>query len=512
MPAVEEGDDEEGETMAQAFQREIVAHFDEIRYKETNETLQADLQAKVFSVAKHCEEKTRGIPSMPMEIMVEGNDLPFPGMITAEDFARLAREKPSEVFKEVKLRFLMTVAYAEQNRQLHKRARALDANMKTMRDWIPRVLEEEEPAQDERAERLIDEVADRAREVEELRQQLADQNQLIVDLSMRSRNAASAPRSEARSEARSEGGGPRSDKLPDPPVFHNDKSKDVDGFEQWYRAMKNKLQVNADRYHDDHARQSYVESRLGGNAKLALEPYLSDDNPDPINTSEKLLSHLWEQYRDATKAQQAHEDWRNLKLKPGGDFLAFKNDFVRLAGAVGQVRSSWKNEFNARLYPSFKRILAASFVDPGVGFDKFTLTAQQIAIVNKQAIEEQDNRPAAKRGNAGNRLGQKRPAPVAGGADRKAAGAGPAKTLTSDEVRILYQEGRCFVCREKGHTSRNCPLQQGNKDREARLKALQEKWAPTMTSAVPPSKDRSTAAKGQANKVRFEEPSSDSEN
>ncbi|KAK4095774.1 hypothetical protein N658DRAFT_394608, partial [Parathielavia hyrcaniae] len=106
-------------------------------------------------------------------------------------------------------------------------------------------------------------------------------------------------------------------------------------------------------------------------AKRELAPYLRDTYPAPINTSSKLLAHLWRQYYDPTTEQMALDEYDNLKLKPGDDFLAFKNDFVRLAGETGKPRSTWKHEFNRKLYDSFQRSMVPSFASPAVTFDQF---------------------------------------------------------------------------------------------------------------------------------------------
>ena len=56
--------------------------------------------------------------------------------------------------------------------------------------------------------------------------------------------------------------------------------------------MKNKLEVNADHFANDWARQVYVEGCLGGSVALDLDLYLCEDNPNAIASSEALLKYL----------------------------------------------------------------------------------------------------------------------------------------------------------------------------------------------------------------------------
>ena len=48
-----------------------------------------------------------------------------------------------------------------------------------------------------------------------------------------------------------EGSRPEAERLLDPPVFYNQKSKDTVKFETWFRQVKNKILVNASRFPTD---------------------------------------------------------------------------------------------------------------------------------------------------------------------------------------------------------------------------------------------------------------------
>lgn len=473
------------------FEREITKRLEEVRYHETDEDLQEDAKNKVAAFAEHFAKKTRfGEPGMPLDVWVEGNTLPNAGVVDADEFARLVDANPHEVFKEVKLRSLMAIAYADQARELHLIARSLDDNLKLVHDWILALRGTERqdgtPLTDHE-EQLIDTITSKDKEIDRLRHETAQLNQAIADLVVQTRTRDSGSEREGSVVTRGStpGGGKRSGKVPDPPVFYNEKDRDTDEFEQWHRDVYNKLRVNADHFNDDHARQTYIESRLGGRAKRELAPYLRDTHPEPITSSERLLAHLWEQYHDPIKAQRSIEAYDELKMDPSDDYLTFKNDFVRLAGECGKPRASWKHEFNRRLTDSLQRALAGAFIDDTVTFDQFSRLGMQHAMINKRISE----RKTANRQTNLPKVNQKNPpgkTTSGGGVANvgRSTVANSDKKPTQDEIRILYQEGRCFVCREKGHTSKDCPRnnQPDASSREARLKALLAKWAPASES------------------------------
>ncbi|KAK3896396.1 hypothetical protein C8A05DRAFT_20618 [Staphylotrichum tortipilum] len=300
--------------------------------------------------------------------------------------------------------------------------------------------------------------------------------------------------------------GMRSGKVPDPPIFYNEKERDTIRFEQWYRAVKNKLLVNADHFSNDQARQTYMETRLGGTAVLELAPYLEETHPEPVTTSARLLEHLWEQYHDPMRAQKAVEAYENLQMKPGDDFMAFKNDFVRLAGECAKSRTTWKHEFHRRLTHSLQRTLMSVYVDRAITFDQYVHIGLQHDALNKRASEHQaaarkdaaalarnNTRPA--RRNAGNPAGN----PAAPAADAMPGDTNPGrKKHTPADFDRLIAEGRCFRCKEKGHTSRDCP-RKATDGYDARIRAMRARWVE--------EDDSTTVEPAKATRVRFEDDS-----
>lgn len=165
----------------------------------------------------------------------------------------------------------------------------------------------------------------------------------------------------------------RSAKMADPPVFYNEKSKDTVVFASWLRQVKNKLRVNSDHFLSDDAKMAYIEGRLGGKASEDLEPYINETHCEPI--MEELLKHLFNEYNDHQAADKAIEAFNALDLKVGGDFSAFKNSFVRLAGERGLKRAEWKGEFKRRLPASLQVALAGAYLDKNVDFESYARLA-----------------------------------------------------------------------------------------------------------------------------------------
>ena len=266
--------------------------------------------------------------------------------------------------------------------------------------------------------------------------------------------------------------------------------------------MKNKLEVNADHFANDRARQVYVEGRLAGGAALDLDPYLREDNPDAIASSEALLKHLWNEYHNPNQLEEAITKFNALEMKPGDDFSVFKNTFVRLAGECRHPKDKWKAEFKRRLIPALQNQLIGSYLDPSVTFEAFARLGNEISMHYKQA-----NLKKTVASNAAANNGRRNPGKTSTTSTSKTpASKSAANTTTStDELRRLAAEGRCFVCKEKGHLSRDCVKKDGSRaDRINLLVSNYEKYTQ--------HKEAATKDEPVAGSARITEISSNTEN
>ena len=71
---------------------------------------------------------------------------------------------------------------------------------------------------------------------------------------------------------------------------------------------------------------------MGGKATNELEPYLREEHPNQLTTSQTLLDHLYTQYHNPKAAEKALKAFNNLNYIQNANFHVFKNNFVRLAG------------------------------------------------------------------------------------------------------------------------------------------------------------------------------------
>ncbi|KAK4207022.1 hypothetical protein QBC37DRAFT_299595, partial [Rhypophila decipiens] len=105
----------------------------------------------------------------------------------------------------------------------------------------------------------------------------------------------------------------KSVKQADPPIFYNQKDKDTVVFEYFRRMLLNKLDNNTDHFPTERMKCGYIESRLGGKAAEDLLPYLDDTHPDRLDTVDKLIKHLTEQYGNANALADAKDEFADLK-------------------------------------------------------------------------------------------------------------------------------------------------------------------------------------------------------
>lgn len=260
-------------------------------------------------------------------------------------------------------------------------------------------------------------------------------------------------------------------KVADPPIFHGEKDKDTVGFEAWIRQALNKLAVNGDLFANDRASQSWLEARLGGAAAENLLPYLRESSALQITTTEKLLEHLEQEYRNPNQKRQARDDYEALKMKAGQDYRQFKNDFVRLAGECGEPRANWKDQLKRRLTPKLQTSLASAYIEDAVHFEKFSRTAAEVA--NSLDLEYKDKKPAGTRSektfDTASRNRRQRNVTPAFGTEGNTA-----RRMSPSSLRRAYDQGRCFKYNEAGHMMKDCPKGRPAKERSAEESAARE--------------------------------------
>ena len=307
----------------------------------------------------------------------------------------------------------------------------------------------------------------------------------LADMVVGQRNTTPLSETSLTSSARAA----KSTKFDAPPLWHAKPSEDTVKFHVWYRQMQNKMEANADHFPDDRAKCMYVQSRLAGNAADALEPYLREDHPDGLTTYDSLMQHLWDEYNDPNRAEDARREFLKLTYKPGDNFHKFKNDFVRLAGEIRKPKSEWKYEFKEKLSASLQIGANYAYMNPAVEFNEYVRHCSEMArnLDNARQAKESRNKEKAgavpnnnggrsrrdNRNNGGSSRNKNQPGTTTG--DSSSGKLLPRPT-TEERIKLM-NEGRCFTCREKGHTSSDCPRKaEAEKEREARIQAIAKRY------------------------------------
>ncbi|KAM7182568.1 hypothetical protein V8F33_014211, partial [Rhypophila sp. PSN 637] len=258
----------------------------------------------------------------------------------------------------------------------------------------------------------------------------------------------------------------------DPPIFYNQKDKDTVVFEYFRRMLLNKLDNNTDHFPTERMKCGYIESRLGGKAAEDLLPYLDDTHPDRLDTVDKLIKHLTEQYGNANALADAKDEFADLKFGDLCKYQEFLNDFTRLAGKRILPQTEWKDEFMARLPAILANPLTKEKLDPKVSFSDLAKLGADMAhaMVRARRLKERERAAASGKtttGNAAGGTGTNRGS-ITGSGGRPATPANPPAPrtnvdlsklppLTDDLMKELIAAGKCFTCREAGHTSFKCP-------------------------------------------------------
>ncbi|KAH7626627.1 hypothetical protein B0T09DRAFT_292853 [Sordaria sp. MPI-SDFR-AT-0083] len=204
-------------------------------------------------------------------------------------------------------------------------------------------------------------------------------------------------------------------------------------------------------------------------------PYLRETHPDQIETYSGLMTHLWRQYHDPNQEENALQNFTKLKMKDTDNFDFFKNKFVRMAGECQRPKTEWKRELFQRLPAEYKKQMGAKHRDSSISFESYCMDCSGFGQVLKTIADE--NKAASKSGKNHNSGGGNRGSGSgSGSAPKHAGGGGGAARQISDrheETTRLFNEGRCFLCKERGHTKRDCPEKERfDRERRDRVAAI----------------------------------------
>ena len=143
-------------------------------------------------------------------------------------------------------------------------------------------------------------------------------------------------------------------KLPDPAVYTGSADEDI---EDWIAQMEGKLECNADHYPTDRAQISYVQTRLGGDARKNTAPRMKKDFFTRYASAYEIFKHLYELYSAPFRRQTAQAEFR--KLEQGkDDFPTFFAHFQRLTEELQYPDDMLIDELRNKLHPVLRKAMA----------------------------------------------------------------------------------------------------------------------------------------------------------
>lgn len=243
--------------------------------------------------------------------------------------------------------------------------------------------------------------------------------------------------------------GKKSTKMPDPPIFSDGKEIK---FKDWKAEMKRKLLLNEDHYPTPAHQLAYVSSRCEGKALRHINPRMQEEAVAAYRTAQDVFDHLQSVFHDPNHQQVARDEYLALKMEPKQDFGDFLAEFTYLAEEANQPEDLRKRD----LYRKLPNLLQNQvMIDAGQDSVSLEAFIQKCQIASRLISQQISNRAEARGTNKNGRSGgntNSRQTPNTSTNDRK-----PTSPLDDKEKAKLLKEGRCFVCREQGHVSRNCP-------------------------------------------------------
>lgn len=257
----------------------------------------------------------------------------------------------------------------------------------------------------------------------------------------------------------------RSPKLPDPPMFSDNKEPDID---EWISAMRNKFQANGDWYPLDENKLTYTRSRLTGDAMKHLKSRFRQNSPKPFTSAEEIFEALDVIYGDSNRRINAMKAFRRLKQTgPFRVFAAFWAEFQRLASDAeifdtGILLEDLRDKMSYELQK-------ALVLETGSNLYEFAKKAQHTDQILRDLSD--------KKINAGSGYASYAPAyrsnNVATPPDqpRQVTPAFAPRQATPAVVVPQVNTVQCFNCKGYGHISRDCRMP---RNRELNVRNIEE--------------------------------------
>ncbi|POS86060.1 hypothetical protein EPUL_003745 [Erysiphe pulchra] len=221
--------------------------FEECRYDITTESLNSAIQNGVIDLATKYGNDAKG-PAFPFRPFTENGKQLWPNSAKIMDlnsFKKELNQNPDVLFQEFKFRSLGLMVLMTEIYSLHEIAQCLDHNQTCFYNMLMSLKDKLSSNQKDPDYSLMTELVIREKQIVDLNQQLAETNQVVVDLMIRGRNL-SAPileNSGTPSTQYTEKGTKieRSARVDDPDQFFDEVGKDKLDFDGWRLGVKARL-------------------------------------------------------------------------------------------------------------------------------------------------------------------------------------------------------------------------------------------------------------------------------
>lgn len=238
----------------------------------------------------------------------------------------------------------------------------------------------------------------------------------------------------------------RSPRVPDPPCLTDGQDPT---WEDWSSKIGFKLEINHDHFENERMKLVYVLSRTAGKAFEHTYCRSQKNSDDPFSTADEVLKDLSESFEDPDKYENYRREFVKLNqgVKKFSDFYA---EFKRLASYLGYNEKQLLAELKDKMAPRLRSALAA--LEPQL---------TQLPPTKNYCIRVDNEHRAMREAKDKLEASTKVTKRVAFSNLPPSSPRSPVplrRSSPSNEQRTTdEQEGNCFTCHQKGHSTADCP-------------------------------------------------------
>ena len=281
----------------------------------------------------------------------------------------------------------------------------------------------------------------------------------VVRVQTRAGPASATPQVGGTPTPSTSSGRDKTTKLPDPELLTDGKNPEL---EDWLLMVRSKLKANSDHYPTNELQIAYVAGRVGGIAKTFIRARLREDVIKPYRCAEELLDTLEKSLGKSKEQRRAEARHEYRKLKQGNtEFATFWANLQKHALELGKEDDEILEDLRDKLSLELKKTMINDETTELYAFANKcgTHEARLKSLAQDQKIY---NEFIAKKASAQ----ASKPSPSGSSFSRKDTSTPTVNTNTgsnqklltsSNATQLLRNEGKCFVCQEKGHRAFECP-------------------------------------------------------